>query len=48
MERVVKELNDVLDKMEDDNQEGDNNKYSADALKAKRAVEIEGLNRTRY
>ena len=43
MERVVKELNDVLDKMEDDNQEDDNNKYSADALKAKRAVESRGL-----
>ena len=42
MERVVKELNDVLDKMEDDNQEDDNNKYIR-SLKAKRAVESRGL-----
>lgn len=43
MERVVKELNDVLDKMEDDEDEDENKKYSADALKAKRAIESRGL-----
>ena len=37
IERVVKELNDVLDKMEDED-EDENKKYSR-ALKAKRAIE---------
>ena len=43
MERVIRELNDVLDKMEDDDEKDESKSYSEDALKAKRAVKSRGL-----